>query len=231
MTPVKRAFDIGFLLLSLPLMVPLAIVVTLGHLILEGRPLIYRATRAGQNGRHFQQLKFRTLPAQATDQQGVSGGYKTKGISKFARMLRRSRLDELPQLINILRGEMSWVGPRPPDPAHVAMCPQDFARVLRSRPGLTGLATLVLHRYEDRVLQGCATRHATELVYMRRCLPKKIKLDLLYQNGQAQRGGIWFDLWLIGKSVGAVTRSGRSQGGVAKTGVRSRPKFATIRTI
>ena len=231
MTRKKRLFDLVFLLLSLPLMVPLALCVALCHLVIEGRPLMHRAERVGQNGRPFQQFKFRTLPVSAQTRQGVTGGHKTQGISQFAQVLRRSRLDESPQLINILRGEMSWVGPRPPDPTHVAARADDFAQVLRSRPGLTGLATLVMHRYEDRVLRRCSTPETTEAVYLRRSLPKKLKLDLLYQHRQTKAGAIWFDLWLIAKSVRAVLRSPASQRLQGSARSERRPKAATIRTI
>lgn len=231
MTRAKRAFDLGFLFLSLPLMVPLAAIVTLLHLLMEGRPLIYRALRVGQNGKPFQQLKFRTLRAEQRSGQGVSGGYKTQALSRFARVMRRSRLDELPQLVNILRGEMSWVGPRPPDPAHVAARPTDFARVLQSRPGLTGLATLLLHRYEDRLLRDCQSHQETEAVYLRRCLPKKLKLDLIYQRRVAEEGAIWVDLWLISKSVAAVLRPPETEPASGTKRIGRRPKPATIRTI
>jgi len=231
MTRAKRAFDLGFLLLSLPLMVPLAAIVTLLHLFMEGRPLIYRALRVGQDGQPFHQFKFRTLRAEKRSDQGVSGGYKTQAISRFAQGLRRCRLDELPQLVNILRGEMSWVGPRPPDPTHVAARPDHFARVLQSRPGLTGLATLLLHRYEDRLLRDCQSHQETEAVYLRRCLPKKLKLDLIYQRRLAKAGAIWVDLWLISKSVAAVLRRPEPGQGPRAKRRAHRPKPATIRTV
>ena len=98
------------------------------------------------------------------------------------RFLRRSRLDEVPQLWNVLKGDMSFVGPRPPLRLYVERFPELYAKVLQSRPGVTGLATLVFHRHEEKLLAACRSAAETDAVYARRCVPRKARIDLIYQN-------------------------------------------------
>jgi len=87
--------------------------------------------------------------------------------------------------------------PRPPDPRYVKMFPELYAEVLKSRPGITGLATLVYHRTEERLLARCRTAEDTHSVYLRRCVPAKARLDLIW----ARRRTDCFDLWLMLKTV------------------------------
>lgn len=200
-------FDLGFIFVTAPLTLPLALVIWGLILLREGGPVFYQARRSGQGGQPFLALKFRTMrDVSAPDNAGVSGGNKTFRISRFSAFLRKTRLDELPQLVNVLRGDMSLVGPRPPDPRYVDMYPQIYGAVLRARPGLTGLATLYMHRFEDRVLRDCATAEETEEVYCRRCIPRKAHLDLMYQARMAQPGAVCFDFWIIARSVRSVLR-------------------------
>ncbi|RME18413.1 MAG: sugar transferase, partial [Alphaproteobacteria bacterium] len=104
-----------------------------------------------------------------------------------------TRLDELPQLWNVLRGDISFVGPRPPDPRYVEMFPELYAEVLKSRPGVTGLATLAYHETEERLLAACKTPQQTEKVYVERCVPRKARLDLIYGRNQT----LCFDILLM----------------------------------
>lgn len=204
----KRTFDVGVVLFTLPLTVPVGALIWLLILLRDGAPVIYRARRSGQQGREFQALKFRTM--RETDRpdkdHGVSGGNKSFRVTRLGRFLRRSRLDELPQLINVLRGEMSLVGPRPPDPRYVELLPDVYHRILRSRPGLTGLATLHIHRFEDRILKSCVTQEETEAVYLRRCVPRKARLDALYQRRMERPGAVCFDLVIVLRSIASVLR-------------------------
>jgi lipopolysaccharide/colanic/teichoic acid biosynthesis glycosyltransferase len=135
---------------------------------------------------------------------GVSGGDKAARITPAGGFLRRTRLDELPQLFNILKGDMSFVGPRPPLRRYVEACPETYAAVLRSRPGVTGLATLVFHRHEERFLAQCATPEETNRVYLRRCIPRKARLDLIYQRRQS----LCLDLWILLRTLRGVVRRG-----------------------
>lgn len=184
MTPTKRAFDIVIALcLGLVLILPLAVFM-LVVLIREGRPLFYISDRMKTPDQSFGLIKLRTMHVGAGDG-GVTGGNKQAGMSDLHRLMRRSRADELPQLWNVLRGDISLVGPRPPLPAYVAAYPDLYARVLHSRPGITGLASLRFHAHEERLLAACRDAAETDAVYRRRCIPRKARLDLLYQARQS----------------------------------------------
>jgi lipopolysaccharide/colanic/teichoic acid biosynthesis glycosyltransferase len=128
---------------------------------------------------------------------GVSGGDKTARITRTGTFLRRHRLDEIPQLWNVLRGDISFVGPRPPLRSYVEQFPDIYREVLKSRPGITGMATLTFHRTEERLLADCKTAAETEAVYIRRCVPRKARLDLIY----ARRRTVCSDLKLMFATV------------------------------
>lgn len=195
----KRVFDIVFALI---LLVPLSIVmlvVALLLLVAQGRPILYTAHRMRGPNQPFTQLKFRTMIASDEDG-GATGAHKHWRITRIGRVLRRSRIDELPQLFNILRGDMSFVGPRPPLREYVERFPAVYGQVLHSRPGVTGLATLIYHRHEDRILAGCKSAEATEAAYYRRCLPAKLKIDLIYQRHRSMA----MDLWILWNTVKIV---------------------------
>lgn len=203
MTPQKRLFDIA---LALGLLLPLGLlmaVVAMALAATQGRPVLYGAERMRDPARAFTLWKFRTMRPAPSDS-GVSGGDKAARITPAGRLLRRTRIDELPQLFNILKGDMSFVGPRPPLRQYVEACPETYAAVLRSRPGVTGLATLVFHRHEERLLARCATREETNRVYLRRCVPRKARLDLIYQ----QRQSVCLDLWILLRTLGGIARRG-----------------------
>lgn len=183
MTRGKRAVDIVLaLLLSAILTLPFTMLV-LYLWASEGRPVFYVSERMRTPGRPFWLWKLRTMNVVATDD-GVSGGDKISRITRMGRFLRRSRLDEVPQLWNVLRGDMSFVGPRPPLRIYVERFPEIYAQVLKSRPGITGLATLVFHHHEERLLARCHTPTETDAVYGRRCVPRKARIDLIYQHNQ-----------------------------------------------
>ncbi|MBD9525973.1 sugar transferase [Paracoccus sp. PAR01] len=199
MTFGKRAFDIFFAIL---LLVPLSVVILAVAIVLlvsQGRPLFYVAPRMRAPGEKFNLLKFRTMLLEADDF-GATGAHKHWRITRVGRFLRRSRLDELPQLFNILRGDMSFVGPRPPLPEYVERFPALYNQVLSNRPGVTGLATMIYHAHEDRIMARCKTAEATEAAYYRRCLPTKLRLDLIYQRRRSLR----VDLWIIWHTVMTV---------------------------
>ncbi|MWD27068.1 sugar transferase [Aquicoccus sp. SCR17] len=187
MTPAKRAMDVICALGLGLLLSPLIAGVALAVLLRDGRPVLYLSERMQTPTRGFQLWKFRTMAVASRDT-GVSGGDKAHRITRTGRVLRRYRLDELPQLWNILRGDMSFVGPRPPLRRYVEMFPALYGRVLRCRPGITGLATLVYHRTEERLLAPCSSAEETERVYVARCVPAKARLDLIYG---ARRNVCW----------------------------------------
>ncbi|MCP5036687.1 MAG: sugar transferase [Rhodobacteraceae bacterium] len=192
MTPSKRVMDLALALIMAALLAPIVGVLVLVVLMRDGRPVFYASTRARQPGVTFRLWKFRTMLHDNEDK-GVSGGDKSHRITRTGRFLRRSRLDEVPQLWNVIKGDISFVGPRPPLPEYVDAFPELYAQVLKSRPGITGLATLTYHRTEERLLASCHTPAETEEVYKRRCIPRKARLDLLY----AHKRSLCSDLALI----------------------------------
>lgn len=199
MTPSKRLFDLIFALFLIVLLLPVMTVVAALCLILEGRPILFLSERMHSATRGFSLIKFRTMRA-SSENTGVTGGDKSNRVSRFQRFMRRTRLDELPQLFNILAGHMSFVGPRPPLRAYVEDYPDLYAKVLRSRPGITGLATIKIAEYERRTLADCLTSEETDLVYRRRCIPKKGNLDLIYQR----HASACFDISILFRTLATI---------------------------
>lgn len=181
MTLKKRVFDlicaIGLTVLLSPLILWVAILIR----VKDGGPAIYKSERMKGPDKAFFLWKFRTM-TQDTNDSGVSGGDKKSRITKTGAMLRRRRLDELPQLWNILRGDIRFVGPRPPLRDYVERYPDLYGEVLKSRPGITGLATLAFHKREESLLAKCKTAEETDHVYSTKCVPAKARLDLMYQQ-------------------------------------------------
>lgn len=200
----KRMFDICFVLITAPVTLVVALVLSIVLLIVQGRPILYFAPRCGYLGRQFSAFKFRTMRPGAGSDTGVTGGQKQARVTALGAVLRRTRLDELPQLLNVLFGQMSMVGPRPPDPRYVALHPDIYHEVLQLRPGLTGLATLLMHSHEARILSDCTTPEETEQVYLRRCVPRKARLDRQYYAQLRVRSVFWLDFWLLCQSFMAV---------------------------
>lgn len=196
MTLGKRLLDLAIALLLGVVLSPVMLLVAIAVLLRDGRPVLYGAERMRAPGRPFTLWKFRTM-AVVDDDHGVSGGHKHQRISPLGHFLRRTRLDELPQLINVIRGDMSFVGPRPPDRRYVEMFPELYAEVLKATPGVTGLATLVYHQTEERLLRNCRTAAETEQVYTSRCVPRKARIDLIYARNRT----LCYDLLLMFATV------------------------------
>ncbi len=196
MTIGKRLADVFFVLLFLIPLAPVIFLVLLAVLVLDGKPIFYVSERMKTPDQGFYLWKFRTMRPDKHDS-GVSGGDKTTRITRTGNFLRKYRLDELPQLWNILKGDISFVGPRPPLRHYVEKFPDLYGRVLKSRPGVTGLATLAYHKTEEELLLPCETAAETEDTYCRRCVPRKAKLDLIY----AENRNLCYDLKLMTATV------------------------------
>ncbi|MCK6414127.1 MAG: sugar transferase [Giesbergeria sp.] len=186
----KRLFDITLSLLALVLLCPLLLAVTLWVRLDSQGPVLFRQQRVGRGGRLFGILKFRTMQVNAE----AAGLQITVGqdprITSAGRWLRRSKLDELPQLLNVLRGEMSMVGPRPEVPRYVALYPADQrATVLSVRPGITDLASLAF-RDESTLLARSADPERT---YVEEILPIKLRHACDY----VVRRSLWLDLRIL----------------------------------
>lgn len=184
MSPVKRAFDIWTAAMITPFVVPMVAVIALIVAIREGRPVFYGGERMKTPTQGFRLWKFRTMKVDPGDR-GVSGADKQGRITPTGRWLRRSRLDELPQLWNLWKGDISVVGPRPPLRVYVERFPDLYARVLHNRPGLTGLASIYFSAHEGWLLARSTSPEETDAIYCRACVPRKARIDLIYQRRQS----------------------------------------------
>lgn len=201
MTWRKRIFDLFFASLLVIILGPILLWLLVYLLVKEGRPLFYVAERMKGPGQPFNLWKLRTMTVVDEDQ-GVSGGNKASRVTKTGAWLRSKRLDEFPQLWNILRGDLSFVGPRPPLREYVERFPDIYGKVLKSRPGVTGLATIRFHKHEERLLSRCETPLETDDIYCRICVPRKAKLDLIYQRNQST----CYDFDLVFQTIGNLFR-------------------------
>ncbi|MEX0303998.1 MAG: sugar transferase [Leisingera sp.] len=203
MTWRKRIFDLFFACLLIAVLGPVLLLLLLWLLWKEGRPLFYVAERMKGVDQPFNLWKLRTMTVVDTDT-GVSGGDKSARITRTGAWLRGKRLDEFPQLWNILKGDISFVGPRPPLRQYVEAHPGLYAKVLKSRPGVTGLASIAYHRHEAALLARCKTPEETHAVYSRICVPAKARLDLIYQRHQS----MCYDFDLVFQTIGNIFRRG-----------------------
>lgn len=201
MTWRKRLFDLFFASLLVIILGPVIVVLVIYIYLKQGRPLLYVAERMKGPDEPFNLLKFRTMTVVDEDR-GVSGAHKAARVTPVGARLRAKRLDEFPQLWNILRGDLSFVGPRPPLREYVERFPDVYAEVLKSRPGVTGLATIRFHKHEERLLSRCTTAEQTDDIYCRVCVPRKARLDLIYQRNQST----CYDFDLVFQTIGNLFR-------------------------
>ena len=192
---MKRAFDFGVALGGLVMLSPLlAAAAGLVKLSSPG-PAIYRGVRVGRYGRTFEILKLRTMVWGADTQGPAVTSAADARITPVGRFLRRTKFDEVPQLVNVLRGEMSLVGPRPEHPEFVKHYSDDQRKVLSVRPGVTSPAALA-YMSEEQTLVG--DDPAAE--YMTTIMPHKLALDLDYVRTATFAG----DLRIIGRTLARV---------------------------
>lgn len=192
---VRRLLDVIISAMGLVLLSPLFLIISVWIKLDSPGPAFYRAQRVGKDGKLFRLYKFRSMVADA-DRRGP--GITATGdvrVTQAGRFLRRTKLDELPQLINVLKGDMSLVGPRPEDPRYVALYTPEQRRVLAVRPGITSAASLV-YRHEEQLLAG----EDWETVYRTKVLPDKLAIDLDY----LERRTLGSDLKLILQTIVAM---------------------------
>lgn len=203
MTPAKRLLDLVFAALLVLLLGPIMLGLLIWLWIKQGRPIFYVAERMKTPTEPFMLWKLRTMTVVDEDA-GVSGGDKSARITPAGAWLRGKRLDEFPQLWNIIKGDLSFVGPRPPLREYVERFPEYYDEVLKSRPGVTGLATIVYHKHETALLERCETPQETDAVYARNCVPRKARLDLIYQKNRT----ICADFDIVFQTIGNLVRRG-----------------------
>jgi lipopolysaccharide/colanic/teichoic acid biosynthesis glycosyltransferase len=190
---MKRLFDIASSLLALGLLSPLLLVMAATVAITSPGGAFFRQVRVGRNGRPFELLKFRSMRPGSEARGQITVGERDPRITGIGHFLRRTKMDELPQLINILKGDMSVVGPRPEVPKYVALYTPEQRAVLSVRPGLSSLASIA-YINENEVLGRSADPERT---YVEEVMPAKLALDLKYVREQS----LWLDLSIIARTA------------------------------
>ncbi len=160
-------------------------------------PIFFTQERVGKDFRRFRIVKFRTMIADARMPGPKITGRGDKRITSVGRVLRLTKIDELPQLFNVLRGDMSFVGPRPEIPQYVEQFKGDFREILKVRPGITD-PTSIVYRDEEELLVGVDP----DRIYREEIMPRKIQMYKDY----LKRKSFFYDLRLIFKTLSAVVR-------------------------
>ncbi|MCU1309742.1 MAG: glycosyl transferase involved in lipopolysaccharide synthesis [Candidatus Angelobacter sp.] len=200
----KRAFDIvtasALLFAALPVMLFAALLVR----FTSRGPILFSHTRLGKSGDQISVLKFRTM----VDRKSIQGPEVTQcgdsRVTPVGRYLRKWKIDELPQLFNVLCGEMSMVGPRPDLAKYLQQVPREYLRILLVRPGITSPATIAF-RNEEQMLSGIPA-DAVEAFYCSELLPQKIHIDLEY----AEHAGLLSDLKMLLRTAAIVVCSSKA---------------------
>ena len=211
-----RVFDTSSAVFLLAALAPVAIALAVAIKLESRGPALYRSRRVGVGGREFDMLKFRKMP------DGAGGPPLTapedERFTQLGRFLARTKLDELPQLWNVIRGHMSLVGPRPEDPVFVERFRTELEPVLRVRPGITGLSQLAFAREPEILDPDDREGH-----YVARILPQKIHMDIVYAEQRSIATNLRILCWttaavLFRRDV-AVNRSS------GQLGLRRRPRL------
>jgi lipopolysaccharide/colanic/teichoic acid biosynthesis glycosyltransferase len=187
---LKRAIDVAVSFALLIFLLPVWILFCLAIKLESPGPIFYRARRVGWRGKALRVLKFRKMHDGATGT--ALTGNEDPRFTRLGRFLARTKLDEVPQLLNVLRGEMSLVGPRPEDPSFVALHDDEYEEINAVRPGITGLGQLAFARESEILDPGDAVGH-----YVGKILPQKVGLDLLYSRTRTLRGDFRILLWTV----------------------------------
>lgn len=193
---MKRVFDIVASALGLVILFPAMLAIAGLVLVESGPPVLFRQIRVGRFGRDFRLYKFRSMTVLAGSEMGSFEAGICQRVTRVGRVLRRTKLDELPQLWNVLHGEMSLVGPRPEVRKWVEAYPERWAKVLEVRPGITDPASIQF-RHEEEFL---ARSVNPERTYRDVVLPQKLDLYEAYVRQQSFVG----DLAILGKTAWVV---------------------------
>ena len=186
---MKRLFDIVFSLLGLMLTTPILLILAILIKREDGGPVFYRGVRVGRHGKLFRIFKFRTMVVNAEKIGGSSTADDDPRITKIGKFIRKYKLDELPQLINVLKGEMSFVGPRPEVQHYVNMYTNEEKAILNVKPGITDWASM-WNSDEGAILAGSTDAEKT---YMEKIRPEKIRLQLKYVKERS----FWVDVIMV----------------------------------
>lgn len=195
---LKRAMDIVLSAFGIAVLSPVLLIIACAIVLDSRGGVFYRQVRVGRNGKEFRIFKFRSMVSDA-DRRGllITVGADSR-ITRVGKILRKTKLDELAQLFNVLIGDMSFVGPRPEVPRYVAMYTPAQRNVLLVRPGITDYAS-VAYRDENDLLEGAQD---PERIYIEEIMPAKLELNRQYLSNI----GVWTDIKLIFATVMAVIK-------------------------
>ncbi len=191
-----RFFDLLFSFLGLIILFPFFLIISLAIVIDSRGGIFYMQYRVGRNNRNFRLVKFRTMHSGANKHGGLTIGIRDSRITNTGFFLRKYKLDELPQLINVLKGEMSLVGPRPELRKYVDLYTEDQKKVLTVRPGITDIASL---EYIDEN-ETLGTSTDPERTYIEQILPAKLELNRKFLD-DPNPGNYFRIIWLTLKKI------------------------------
>jgi len=192
----KRIFDFMVSFVGVVALLPILAVIAVWIKFDSSGPVFYRGIRVGKNGKSFRVFKFRTMVVNADKIGGPSTSEDDPRVTKVGRFIRSYKIDELPQLLNVLKGEMSLVGPRPEVPSEVELYTNEERGLLSVTPGITDWAS-IRFRNEGEILKGSLDPH---LAYREKIRPEKIRLGLDY----AEKHGFGIDLKIIVATLWAI---------------------------
>jgi len=201
---IKRALDISASAAGLILLAPVLGLLAVAIKLDSPGPVFYRGERIGRGGIPFRMLKFRTMVSDAERMGGTSTSDSDPRITRMGKMLRRGKLDELPQLLNVLAGDMSLVGPRPQVAHDVAKYSEAERALLSVRPGITDYAS-IRFRDEGRILEG---EPDPDEAYIRLIRPEKIRLGLEY----VETASLGVDLRILARTIFSIFGSSEVSG-------------------
>lgn len=191
----KRISDIVASVVVLILLSPLFLLVSVWILLDSPGGLIYKQERVGKNGQNFQLLKFRSMRTGADKEGQITIGNDAR-VTRSGRFIRKFKIDEFPQLINVIKGEMSVVGPRPEVPRYVKMYSDQQRKVLDVQPGLTDLATIEFINEQEKLGES----KDPESLYINHIMPAKLALNIEY----IQNRSFLNDLSIIFKTIFSI---------------------------
>ncbi|MEN8927965.1 MAG: sugar transferase [Flavobacteriales bacterium] len=195
---IKRLFDIVSSVIGLILFSPFFVGISILILVTSKGGIFYRQTRVGKNQEEFKLFKFRTMKPGSDKAGQITVGNNDGRITGIGKVLRKLKLDEIPQLLNVIKGDMSIVGPRPEVPKYVKLYSKQQLKVLSVRPGLTDLASIEF--INENELLGKSENPEEE--YVNEIMPKKLLLNSQYIENQSFFG----DIWLIFKTFGKIIK-------------------------
>ena len=194
---LKRIFDVTVIMIALPIMLPLMAIIAVAVMRDTHGPVLYRGVRAGLRGKPFKILKFRTMIPNAEQMGGGTTALNDSRITRVGAFLRKYKLDEIPQLFNVLKGDMSLVGPRPELLQYTERYTKEEAAILSVRPGITDYSSL-----EFSALDECVGPSNADEVYETRIYPIKNQLRLKYVNDSS----FFVDLKILFMTIGMLLK-------------------------